>query len=412
MKHLRLSRNTNVTRILSPLFTSMAVLLASSDPSAAQPQLTLKIASSMPMSGNALGETQTIANAIQQAIDERNSLVCEGRVQIEYDVYDDNTLAVESWDPDQVIKNAETIVADPDVVALIGHYNSGATATSLAIYNEANLAVVSPANTYPGLTKPGKGEADEPAKFYPTGRNNYARVVPADDLQGAVAARWAQSLGAETAYVLDDGDTYGRGIASVFESSAKLLGLEILGREMVDRQASDYETLMLKIKDLEPDLIYFGGQAEHGAGLLARDLKKVGATHTKFMGADAIVVQLFLEQGILGAEGAYATFGGLPPSEYTGTAKIWYDSYRELFKSEPQPYAIYGYEAASVVLDAIDQVCENNRDKIREAILATKNYEDGALDPWSFDENGDTSLTLFSGFQVQNGEWIFVESLE
>ncbi len=371
---------------------------------------TLKIVSSLPMTGNSRGESQTIVNAIQQAIDGRDGQVCDGQIQIEYETYDDATLAAGGWDPDQVLENARTIIADEAVVALVGHYNSGATATSLALYNEANLAVVSPANTYPGLTKPGKGKTDEPEKFFPTGQRNYARVVPADDLQGAVAARWADSLGVETAFLIDDADTYGIGIANVFSNSASIAGIEIVGRASVEATTDFEDLIQTTIQPSDPDLVYFGGLAQNGAGLLAKAMRDLGMTETLFMGPDSMVIQLFIEQGLRGAEGAYGTFGGTPVSQYTGSALEWYEGYRTQFQSEPQPYAIYGYEAASVILDAINQVCANNRDQIRETVLNTEDYN-GVLGQWSFDENGDTTLTTFSGFRVENGEWVFVEEL-
>src|SRR3712207_9164916 len=101
-----------------------------------------------------------------------------------------------------------------------------------------------------GLTKPGKGEANEPQVYYPTGKRNYSRVVPADDLQGAVGAGWAKSLGAKKAYVLDDTELYGKGIADVFAATAKNIGLEVVGRESIDKQAQDYRALASKIREI------------------------------------------------------------------------------------------------------------------------------------------------------------------
>jgi len=70
--------------------------------------------------------------------------------------------------------------------------------------------MVSPANTYPGLTKPGR-EANEPNVYYPNGKRNYAGVVPADDLQGTVAAN-KQNHWEEKVYILDDQELYGKGL--------------------------------------------------------------------------------------------------------------------------------------------------------------------------------------------------------
>lgn len=182
---------------------------------------TLKIVSSLPMTGSSLGQTQTIINGIKQVLEESKNVACDGKIKLVYEPLDDATASAGKWDPAQVTSNANKSVADKSVVAFIGHFNSGAAKLSIPILNQANLAMVSPANTYPGLTKPGKGEAKEPDVYYPNGKRNYARVVPADDLQGVVGAKWAKSLGAKKVYILDDQELYGKGLAAIFEATAK-----------------------------------------------------------------------------------------------------------------------------------------------------------------------------------------------
>lgn len=369
------------------------------------------IASSLPMTGSALGQTQTIVNGIQLALDEVDSKGCDGKITIGFQTYDDATAAAGKWDPAQVTSNSNKIVADPKIVAVIGTFNSGAAKLAIPIFNQSDLMMVSPANTYPGLTKPGKGEKNEPDTYYPSGKRNYARVVPADDLQGAAAANWTKSLGAEKVYILDDQELYGKGIAGVYEAKAKELGIEVLGNEGINPKASDYRALMNKIKDLQPDLIYFGGITQNNAGQLIKDMRNVGMTDVKFMGPDGINEQALIDAAGKDAEGVYATFGGVPPKEMTGKGKEWYDEYKAKFNSEPEPYAAYGYEAAKVVLQAIDEVCEPDRNAVREAVLATKDFP-GLLGTWSFDENGDTTSTTMSGSIVKDGKWEFAETLQ
>lgn len=374
---------------------------------------TVKIVSSLPMTGSSLGQTQTMINGIQQALDETDSKACDGKIDIKYEKYDDATAAAGKWEPAQVTENANKAVADKDVVAVIGHFNSGAAKLSIPILNQANLVMVSPANTYPGLTKPGKGEANEPNVYYPNSKRNYARVVPADDLQGVVGAKWAKEMGAKKVYILDDQELYGKGLADVFEATAKEEGLEVLGREGIDSKASDYKALMTKIAALQPDLIYFGGITQNNAGQIIKDMRNVGMTaeKVKFMGPDGTFEQALIDAAGKDAEGIYATFGGIPPKELTGAGKTWYESYKAKFKSEPEPYAAYGYESAKAVINAINQVCKNDRVAIRDAVMATKDHN-GVLGTWSFDENGDTTLTTLSGNVVKNGKWEFVSVLK
>src|SRR4028118_1064666 len=374
---------------------------------------TVKIVSSLPMTGSSSGQTTTIVNAIKQAIEENKNAACDGKIKIAYEPYDDATAAAGKWDPAQVTSNANKAVADKNVVAVIGHFNSGAAKLSIPILNQANLVMVSPANTYPGLTKPGKGEDREPNVYYPTGTRNYSRVVPADDLQGAVAGNWAKSLGVQKVYILDDQELYGKGIADVFEATAKKLGIQVLGREGIDIKASDYKALMNKIKALSPDLIYFAGITQSNAGQIIKDMRNVGMTPdaVKIMGPDGIKEQALIDAAGKDAEGVYATFGGLPPQELTGVGAKWYESYKAKYNAEPEPYAAYAYEPAKVAIGAINKVCKNDRNAIREAVMATKDFN-GVLGTWSFDPNGDTSLTTMSGNVVKGGKWEFVNALK
>lgn len=374
---------------------------------------TIKIVSSLPMTGSGVGQNQTIVNGIKQVLDETNSTACDGKIKIVYEGYDDATAAAGKWDPAQVTSNANKAVADKNVVAVIGHFNSGAAKLSIPILNRADLVMVSPANTYPGLTKPGKGEANEPNIYYPNGKRNYARVVPADDLQGVAAANWAKSLGIQKVYILDDQELYGKGLADIFEASAKKQGIQVLGHEGIDAKASDYKALMTKIKALNPDLIYFGGTTQTNAGQLIKDMRNVGMTpdKVKFMGPDGIFEKALIDAAGKDAEGVYATFGGVPAKQLKGTGQKWYQSYKQKYSAEPEAYAAYGYEAAKVIVDAVNKVCKNDRAAIRDAVLSTKDHN-GVLGTWSFDQNGDTTLTTLSGNVVKNGQWEFVSVLK
>jgi branched-chain amino acid transport system substrate-binding protein len=377
----------------------------------------VKIVSSMPMTGSSLGQTQTVVNAIKQALEEANSKACDGKVTIQFEAWDDATAAAGKWTPEAETENANKAAADKSIVAYIGTFNSGAAKLSIPILNQAGpLVMISPANTYPGLTKKAGAAPGEPEVYYPSKTRNYTRVVPADDIQGAAAATWAKQLGATKVFILDDQELYGKGIADVFEATAKKLGLTVLGHEGIDGKAADYKALMTKIKGLNPDLIYYGGITQNNAGQLVKDMRNVGmpADKVKFMGPDGIYETAFIEAaGKDAAEGVYVTFGGVPPEKLTGDAKTWYDNYKKKFNAEPEVYAIYGYEAAKVVLAAINKSCANPTDRkaVRDAVFGTKDFK-GVLGTWSFDENGDTTLTDMSGAQIKGGKFEFVSILK
>jgi branched-chain amino acid transport system substrate-binding protein len=369
------------------------------------------IVSSLPRTGSSKGQTDTVVNAIKQRLEEANSQACDGKFSIEYRDLDDATAAKGAWDEAAEASNANKAAADADVMVYLGTFNSGAAKISIPILNAVDLVMISPANTYTGLTKPGKGEPGEPDKYYPTGKRNYSRVIPADDLQGAAGANWAKELGAKTVFILDDTELYGKGLADVFDAKAKEIGLEVLGREGIDGKAADYRALAAKILDLNPDLVYYGGITQNNAGQIWKDIRGEGYKN-KLMGPDGIFEQAFLDAaGADIAEGSYITFGGVPPDKLEGKAGEWYKAYKAKFNSEPEAYAVYGYEAANVALAAIDKVCAKDRAKIRDAIFATKDFE-GVLGTWSFDANGDTTLTAMSGQIVKGGKFEFAQTIK
>jgi branched-chain amino acid transport system substrate-binding protein len=271
--------------------------------------------------------------------------------------------------------------------------------------------MISPANTYTGLTKPGKGEENEPAVYRPSGKITYFRVVPADDMQGSVGAEWMKSMDGKSVYVLDDRSLYGKGIADVFNAFAEDAGIKLLGREGIDPKAQEYKSLMTKIKDLDPDWIYFGGTTQTNAGQIVKDMVAVGM-RAKIMAPDGCFENAFIESA--GADNAnervYLTFGGVPANKLEGKGAEFVKKYREKYKSEPEAYAVYGYIATKVALDAIERAGKKDREAIRAAVAAT-DEKDGVLGSWKFDENGDTTITTMSGNVVKGGKFEFVTQL-
>jgi branched-chain amino acid transport system substrate-binding protein len=239
-------------------------------------------------------------------------------------------------------------------------------------------------------------------------------VVPADDLQGAVAAQWAKDLGAGSVYVLDDQELYGKGVADVFDKVAKEIGLNVLGHEGIDGKAADYKALATKVKDLSPDLIYFGGITQNNAGQLWKDIRNVGYTGM-LMGPDGIYEDAFLEAAGAAADGTYLTFGGIPPNNLTGKAADWRESYKSKFGAAPEVYTVYGYVAAAMLIDAFERVCAGggdptDRKTVRDAVFSTKDFE-SVLGKFSIDANGDTTITAMSGSVVKGGEFEFATLL-
>jgi branched-chain amino acid transport system substrate-binding protein len=330
--------------------------------------------------------------------------------KLAYEDWDDASPQRGNWDPAVEAANADRAINDPDVMVYIGTYNSGAAKISIPKLNKVHLAMISPANTYPGLTKPGKGEPNEPEIYRPTGQINYFRVVPADDLQGAVGAEWAKRMGVAATFVLHDRELYGKGIADIFMSRAGAIGIQVKGYEGIDVRASNYKALATKIKAENVDLVYFGGTTQSNGGQLTKDLRAAGFAG-KIMVPDGCVETAFIESaGLENLSEAYATFGGLPADKLTGKGAEFAARYRQRFQNEPEAYAVYGYESAKVAIEAIRRAGKKDRKAILDAIASTRDF-DGALGVWSFDGNGDTSLSTMSGLVVRDGKFDYVETL-
>jgi branched-chain amino acid transport system substrate-binding protein len=370
----------------------------------------IKIYSSFPRTGANKSQTDSVVNSIKLAFEQAGNKA--GNFTIVYgateDLDDGSPAKAGNWDAGVEAANATKALNDPDCMVYIGTFNSGAAKVSVPILNAVDLPMISPANTAVGLTKPeGPGEPDI---YYPSGKRTYCRVIPSDDLQGAVGASYAKELGAKKVYILDDNEAYGKGIANVFNANAKKLGVEVAAQESIDKNATDYRSLATKIRSAGADMVYFGGITGNNAGKLWKDLRSVLGNDFKMMGPDGIFDSDFLTAAAEAAEGTYISFGGLPPDKLTGKGAEWYTQYKAKFNIEPESYAAYGYEAATVVLDAIKRAGKKDRTAIREALLATKDW-DGVLGKWSFDANGDTSLTAMSVNQVKDGKFTYVKSV-
>jgi len=384
----------------------------------AQAMGTLKIVSSLPMTGSSLTQTQTIVNAMQLRLDQASSKACDGKYDLSYEAWDDASAALGKWDPAVETENANKAAADKSIVAYLGTFNSGAAKLSIPILNAAGpLVMISPANTNPGLTKADKDEAGVTDSYYPTGVRSYTRVVAADDIQGKVAANFVKNeLKASTVYILDDQELYGKGIADVFEATAKEIGLTVVGHEGIDPKASDYKALMTKISTSNnggaPDAVYFGGLVDSGGPQLLKDKVAIMGDNTKvkFVGPDGIQTQAFIDgAGADISEGVYASVAGVPYEELPAAGQKFKKDYEAKFGALTEPYAVYGYEAMNVALKAIEDVCAaggdpTNRKAIRDAVFAIKDF-DGALGTWSFDANGDTSLTDMTFYEVKGGKY-------
>lgn len=369
----------------------------------------VKLVSSMPRTGTGKGQTDAIANGIRMAIDDY-----EGKLpgmRVEYADWDDATAGTGKWTPELESKNAREAVDDPDVMAYLGPYNSGAAMVSMPILNEAGLVQVSPAVTWTGLTKNVPGaDKEEPGKYRPTGKNHFARVCPNDRTQGPVAADFAKrpkaegGLGARTVYILDDKELYGLGVSGLFERRCQELGIQVLGHESINPAQQEFTALLTSIKAKNPDVLFFGGTTATGGPQIAKDMNNAGLTCPLIVPDGCYELSFITSAGEKNLTNCYATFGGLDPADTSGPVAKFAEKYKAKYNVPPESFAIYGYEAANVVLAAIKKVGKKDREAILKEVLGTKDF-DGVLGKWSFDPSGDISLQQSTISKIEGGKF-------
>jgi branched-chain amino acid transport system substrate-binding protein len=375
------------------------------------PKGKLRLYTSWPMQGAMIPEGTGMKNGVDLAVAEAGGAVAGFCLEVVN--LDDASPQTGKWDGAVEAENANKAVGDPLAIVYIGTYNSGAAKVSIPITNRAHLAQITPANTYPGLTKKRGAAPGEPEIYRPGGFVNYFRPVPADDIQGAVGAKWAKSLGAKKVYILNDQELYGKGIADVFEATAKKIGLPVVANEGIDWKQPDQKPVLTKIRASGADLVYMGGVIETGAQVIIRQMKEVGlvAPRVRFVGPDGLLEEELLKGATCDAALATemrVTFAGLPFEKMRGVGAKTYEAYKAKYGKEPTAYALYAAEAGRVTIDAIRRAAptiekakdlKEKREAVRKAMAATKNF-DGINGKWSFDENGDVDYDTMSGFKV------------
>jgi branched-chain amino acid transport system substrate-binding protein len=362
----------------------------------------IHVYSSLPRQGTNTEQTDTLVEQIRTTLDGKKI----GNFTIKYFDLDDSSAANNGdWDGAVEQSNANTVAADPDAMVYIGTYNSGAAKLSIPILNAACLVMISPANTYPGLTKEVTGvtEPGEPGIYYPGGYRNYVRPIGTDDAQGAAGAEWAKRLGATKAYVLDDTQVYGKGLARAWALHANKIGLTVVSpnatSEGFDAAATDYAALAQKIKASGADVIYIGSITGQNTGKLWKDLRAALPDIT-IMSGDGVFEESWYDGAGTAGNGTYLTFGGVGPDQLTGAGKVWFDQYKtDHAGKSPATYTAYGNAAAAVALDALTRAGTNDRYEVLKAVFSAN--LDTVIGKVSFDANGDNPQGSMTGYQVE-----------
>jgi branched-chain amino acid transport system substrate-binding protein len=393
-------------------FLAAAAASVGSSVAFGQPKEKVKIVSCLPRAGDAKAESDGIVNAIKLALaDFKQAMPFE----VAYFDLDDSNARTGSWDNAAEADIAQKVGADKDVMGLIGPFNSGAARVSAPILNKAGLVQITPAATYPGLTKKGPfSDPDEPEKYRPSKVVTFCRVCPHDASQGPLAADFAaEELKAKSVYILDDKNLYGRGLATGFKKRCEELKVKVLGHESIDATLRDFTKLLKAVKEKEPELVYFGGTTQSGAPQIAKDMNAEKVTCPLLLpeGCYELAFISAVGEATLDAMRCFITIPAINTNTLKGRGAEFVKRFKEEYGKVPTAYAVYGYEAAAVLLEAIRAAGKKDREAVRKAVVGTKDFDKGLLGKWSFDADGDTTLQPLTVATVEKGKFKSVKVL-
>ena len=345
---------------------------------------TIKIATQSPLSGGQAALGEGIKLGAQLAVEKFKGPLEKMGFKVELVPFDDQAK------PDVGVANAKNIIADKDILAIIGHLNSGVAIPSSEVYKEVSLAMISPANTNPVVTDRG----------YP----NVNRVCGRDDVQGVVGSEFAHAtMKAKTVYIIHDKTPYGQGVAEFFKADAEKKGLKIVGFEGTEEK-SNFDPIVTPLKAKNPDVIYFGGIYDQAAPFFKQAREK--GVKGKFFGPDGMDSSDLTKIAGKAVVGMYYTSAAGPASELP-KAKAFVDEFKKKFGKNPEPYAAESYDAATIALKGIEAAAKGGKMPSREDVATAvrkTTLPNGITGDIAFDEKGDRKKALYFVLQVASDD--------
>ncbi len=352
--------------------------------------VTVKIGSASPLTGPQAHIGIDIRNGVQLAIDDANAKGIEiGGKKVKFELLAEDDEA----NPTKATTVAQKLV-DAGVVAVVGHFNSGASIPASKIYSDAGIPQISPASTNPKYTQQG---------FKTT-----FRVVTHDNQQGPSLGHFAlDKLKVKRVAVIDDSTAYGQGLADAFEKTAQAGGAKVLAHEHTTDKDTDFKAILTRIKGLNPELIMFGG-IDPQAGPMVKQMEELGIK-AKFIGGDGMQTPNFIQLAGKASEGVMASMPGLPKEQMPG-GKEFIKKYQDKFHTEVQLFAPMGYDAVMVFIDAMQRAGSTEPAKFLPALGKT-NYQ-GVIGPIAFDDKGDLVNGPVTIYVVKGGKWQPLEVIQ
>jgi branched-chain amino acid transport system substrate-binding protein len=353
------------------------------------------IATQTPLSGSQSAVGDAIKSGAELALNHQKEAFKKLGFDLQLFPQDDQA------DPKQGVANAEMLVSNPDVLGVVGHYNTGVAIPSSVKYEEGKLVMVSPGNTGVKLTEEGK--------------KTVHRICARDDQEGPKAAQYSQQkLGIKTAFLIHDKTAYGQGIADQMKAQYEKDGVQVLGFEGITAGEKDYIAVISRAVALNPELIFFGGLYPDGAILVKQAREK--SFQGIYMGGAGLDSSDFIKIAGQAAEGVVFSSAAGDVTQ-TDEGKKWAQEYESKVGKKPETFSVYGYDAMSVVLNGVKEAIKANggkkpsREQVLEAVHQTTDFK-GAFTNVSFDEKGDNKLADVFMYKFENGKSVFLGKVE
>lgn len=404
-------RSFGVIRRLVCVMAAVAILGTCMSGAAGAAGPVVKIGVDLPMSGGDASNGIPTNQGVILAVEEANAKPLPGGMQ--FSVYTLDDAVQGTHDPAQGAQNIKTFIADSAVLGVVGPFNSNVAQAEIPLTNDAGLVQISPSNTNDGLTI---GENAKKLRTSHPDQNTYFRVCTRDANQGKAAAQFALKLGFKKVYIIDDNETYGKGLADVYESDFKAGGGTVLGHDHLTKNQQDFKPLLTRVKGTNPDAIFFGGVTVSGGGLLRRQMADTGLGSAGFVGGDGISDDEFVKVAGPMAAGSYYTVAA-PETSKLASAKSFIAAYKKKFKAEPGPYSANAYAAAMIIINAVVKAAQANGGKMPTRAQVLKNVQtlkalNTPIGVVGFDANGDTTNGVLSLYKiVANGKKQFVNQI-
>ena len=371
----------------------------------------LTIYSSLPLNGPDAAASAQIVNGEKLALADAGGQV--GRFRISYYSLDDSSPVSGHWEPGLTAANAKLAAQDNDAIAYLGDNDSGATAVSLPIVNGAGILQVSVGSPYNGLTSSVDAGQDEPARFYPSGRFTFGRLIPGDAVEAAAQVSYARRAGIKRIYVLSSEDPFFATLSALLIDDARRAGIDVVGNESLAVSApSEFTSEAAKVGASGAEAVAFSGPAEPGTVSLWRALHAADP-NLRLIGSHELASEAFTSQLGSAASQTVISSPWLEPSLYPPAAAAVLRRYEQRFHEGAQPYALAGYEAMAVTLQAIREAGRhgNSREAVIDRFFATKNRA-SVLGRYSIQPNGETTITRYAFDRVLHGKPVFLNAIE